>query len=143
MVFSVITGKLVNITILLFAVLASCEILGFNKLADLIKIFAQFGGNLLLSVIVLLIGVWLANLAAQMLAGKCNKILTDFVRVCVIIFTVALAIGNINVGYEIVEIAFTLLLGAICVAAAIAFGFGGREFAAKCLKEWSEKISRQ
>ena len=137
-----IAGKLVYIIILVMAILASCEILAFNRLAELIRDFALFGGNLLLSILVLLIGVWLAKLAEKFLTGKCHKLLIDFVRICVILFTLALAIGNINIGSNITAIAFTLLLGAICVAVAIAFGFGGREFAAKCLKDWTEKLNK-
>ena len=38
---------------------------------------------------------------------------------------------------------FALLLGAICVAAALAFGLGGREFAAKKLEEWDKKLTKK
>ena len=139
---SVILGKITFIAIIILAVLSACEILGFNQLAQLIRTFAAFGGNILLSITVLLIGVWLANVAAGALAGKCEKILISVVRVSVIIFTAAIAIGNLNIGDSIVQIAFTLVLGAVCVAAAIAFGVGGREAAAKFLNEWSEKLRK-
>ena len=39
--------------------------------------------------------------------------------------------------------AFALLLGAFCVAAAIAFGIGGRETAAKLLEVWVEDIRKK
>jgi hypothetical protein len=38
---------------------------------------------------------------------------------------------------EIINLAFGLILGALAVAAAIAFGVGGRHFAANKLAEWS------
>ena len=90
----------------------------------------------------LLIGIWLSNVAADALEGKCEKALVSLVRICVIIFTAAIAIGNLNIGDSIVQIAFTLILGAVCVAVAIAFGVGGRETAAKLLGEWSEKLKK-
>ena len=68
--------------------------------------------------------------------------LISAVRAGVIIFTAAIAIGNLNIGDSIVQIAFTLILGAVCVAAAIAFGVGGREAAAKLLNSWSEKLRK-
>jgi uncharacterized membrane protein YedE/YeeE len=37
---------------------------------------------------------------------------------------------------EIIELAFGLLLGSIAVAAAIAFGVGGRDLAARQLETW-------
>ena len=139
---SAVVGKITFIAIVVLAVLSACEILGFNQLAQLIRTFAAFGGNILLSIGVLLIGIWLSNVAADALEGKCEKALVSLVRICVIIFTAAIAIGNLNIGDSIVQIAFTLILGAVCVAAAIAFGVGGRETAAKLLGEWSEKLKK-
>ena len=139
---SAVVGKLTFAVIIVLAVLSACEILGFNQLAQLIRTFAAFGGNILLSIAVLLIGVWLANVAADALEGKCEKILVTAVRIAVIIFTAAIAIGNLNIGDSIVQIAFTLILGSVCVAAAIAFGVGGREAAAKLLNSWSEKLRK-
>ena len=139
---SAVVGKLTFAVIIVLAVLSACEILGFNQLAQLIRTFAAFGGNILLSIAVLLIGVWLANVAADALEGKCEKILVTAVRIAVIIFTAAIAIGNLNIGDSIVQIAFTLILGAVCVAAAVAFGIGGREAAAKLLNEWSDKLRK-
>ena len=125
------------------AVLASCEILGFDQLAALIRTFAAFGGNVLLSIVVLLIGIWLANFVADAIKGKCNEVVVGGVRVGVIIFTIALAVGNLNIGDSIVYIAFSLILGAVCVAAAVAFGVGGRNAAAKLLESWLEKLNKK
>ena len=125
---------------MVLAVLAACEILGFEQLANLIRTLAAFGGNVLLSIAVLLIGVWLANFAADSLKGKCGAVIVAAVRVGVIVFTVALAIGNMDIGGTIVEIA--LILGAVCVAAAVAFGIGGREVAARLLGDWAEKLKK-
>ena len=140
---SVIVGKLTCITIIAMAVLAACEILEFSQLAELIRNFIRFGGNVLLSIVVLLIGIWLANFAAGAIKGKCNDLVTGAVRFSVIILTSALAVSNLKIGDSIVQIAFALVLGAACVAAAIAFGIGGRETAAAILKSWMDKIEKK
>lgn len=139
---SAVAGKLTFVAIIMLAVLSACEIMGFSQLAQLIRTFAAFGGNILLSIAVLLIGIWLANVAADALAGKCGGMMISAVRICVIIFTAAIAVGNLNIGDSIVQIAFALILGAVCVAGAIAFGIGGREAAAKLLNDWVEKIRK-
>ena len=132
---SIVVGKLVFIAIVLLAVLSACDILGFTQLAQLLRELAAFGGNVLLGVAVLLLGVWLANFAADAIKGKCSDLVVTGVRVGVIVFTVAMAIGTVDIGGRIVEIAFSLILGAICVAAALAFGIGGREVAGKLLSD--------
>ncbi|MBR2365234.1 MAG: mechanosensitive ion channel [Lentisphaeria bacterium] len=139
---SVIAGKLAFLSILLMAILAACDLLGFRQLADLIRVFAAFGGNILLSIAVLLIGIWLASFVASALEGKCGKAVITGVKAAVIIFTVAIAVSNMNIGDRIVEIAFSLILGAACVACAIAFGVGGREAAAKILNDWVDKLKK-
>ena len=40
---------------------------------------------------------------------------------------------------EIITVAFALLFGTIAVAAAVAFGIGGREVAARLIGEWLDK----
>ncbi len=139
---SAIAGKIAFIIIMVSAVLAACDILQFIRLAALIKSFALFGGNLLLSIAVLLIGSWLAKVAGLMLEGKCSGLVIGAARLGIIIFTLALAVSNLQIGNGIVEIAFALILGAVCVAAAVAFGIGGRDAAGKLLNDWAEKLRK-
>jgi hypothetical protein len=44
---------------------------------------------------------------------------------------------------EIITLAFGLLLGAIAVAVAIAFGIGGRALAAETLSGWRRKMEKK
>lgn len=139
---SAIAGKLVHWTLILLTVIAICDIFEFEKLASLLKRFAIFGGNLILSSIVLLAGIKLAGAAVWLIKGKCSPQIEFAVKSAVIIFTVALAISNLDLGGSIMETAFALMLGAFAVAAAIAFGIGGKETAAKLLDQWFEKMKK-
>ena len=47
-----------------------------------------------------------------------------------------MALQQMGVATDIVNLAFGLLLGAIAVAIAIAFGLGGRDVAGDQLREW-------
>ncbi len=138
-----ILGKLTCIATVLLALIAACDILQFIQLAKLLRNFAAFGGHVLISAVVVLIGIWLSRVVTGMMEGKCGRIWITLVRVSVIVFTTALALRNIEIGDTIVETAFALLLGAFCVAAAIAFGLGGRETAAKLLEVWVEDIRKK
>lgn len=141
---STVVGKLTLIAILFFGSIAACELLGFQGLKELIHSFLLFGGNILVAIVVLMVGIFLANLAAGLLRGKSEKhdFLATLVRIAVLIFTGAIALHSINVGGRIVELTFGLLLGAVCVAIALAFGIGGREFAARKLEEWSARLKK-
>ncbi len=142
---SAVVGKICFVAIMLFALMSACELLGFDRLAALVAAFLVFGGNIIVGIIVMMIGIYLANLAADVLKGKSggSEFLAAVTRIAVLIFTGAIALSTLNLNGRIVEIAFALLLGAICVAIAIAFGLGGREFAAKKLEEWDKKLTKK
>ncbi len=139
---SAVAGKIAYVAIVVMAVIAACEVLEFTALANLLHVFVVFGGNLLLSIAVLLIGLWLANFVASVLKGKCPDLAVSGIKAGVILFTVALAVSNMDIGDGVVEIAFAMIIGAIAVAFAIAFGFGGREAAGKLLNDWADKLKK-
>ena len=51
-----------------------------------------------------------------------------------------MALRQMGLANEIINLAFGLLLGAIAVAVALAFGLGGREIAARTLTEWQQRL---
>lgn len=140
---STVVGKLTLIAVMFMAVIAACELLHFQELANLLRDFLHFGGNILVGIVVLLIGIYLANLAANTIRsrGSHPEILALIVRAAVLVFTGAIALSSMEIGSDIVRTAFALLLGSVCVAAALAFGLGGREFAARKLEEWNKRFS--
>lgn len=142
---SAAVGKICFAAIMLFAAMSACQILGFSELAALVSAFLVFGGNIIVGIIVMMIGIYLANFAAGALKGKgeSSEFLATVARIAVLVFTGAIALSTLNLNGRIVEIAFALLLGAICVAIALAFGLGGKEFAAKKLDEWDKKLTKK
>lgn len=138
-------GKLCFIAIMYLSAVIAAELLSFHRLAVLLEDFARFGGNVILAIIVMIIGVFLANVAANAIKdrGSYSNAIALFVRVVVLIFTGAIAIEQMDIGGSIVQTAFTLILGAICFAFILAFGLGGREFAAEKLQEWNRKLKEK
>lgn len=132
---SAATGKCALIAVWVLGIIAACEILNFEQLAKILRNFALFGGNLIVSVIVLMIGIALAQFVNRLVGDKIGRVWSYTVKITVIVFTVALALSNLNIGQAIVETAFAMILGALCLAGALAFGFGGREFAANLLEK--------
>jgi hypothetical protein len=56
-------------------------------------------------------------------------------RIAIIALVSAMALQQIGIASEIVNLAFGLLLGAIAVAIALAFGLGGRDVAAEQVRD--------
>jgi hypothetical protein len=93
--------------------------------------------------IIFAIGLYLANLAATTITATGTAhagFLSLAARIAIIVFAGAIGLQRMGLANEIVNMAFTLLLGAIAVAGALAFGLGGREIAARELDGWIESF---
>jgi len=140
---SALAGTLLLTVIMLFASIEASGLIGFDNLAVLLTRLLEFAGQLALGVVVFAVGLFLANLAASTIRASGNPqagILASVTRAAVIVLAAAIALRQMGIANEIIELAFGLLLGSIAVAAAIAFGLGGRDVAAKQIEEWRTSL---
>lgn len=140
---SEIVGYLVLVGVMLFAVVEAAGLLGFKILADLIAQVMGQAGQAIVAVAIFGAGMWLANLTRNVITGTGMKnaaLLGQVGRIAIIVLVVAMALGQLGVAAEIVNLAFGLTLGAIAVAAALAFGLGSREIAARKLDGWLKSM---
>src|SRR5258705_104650 len=57
-------------------------------------------------------------------------------RYVIVTFVVMIAIGQVEVGGDIVQRTFLIILAGLVLALALAFGLGGKEWAAALLERW-------
>lgn len=129
---SSIVGWVVLFLIMLFAIMMAADLLDFPIVNELISDFTAFVGHVILAVVILGIGLFVAMIAAKAIraTGRAQAGLLALVaQVAILLLATAIALRTLGIANEIVELGFTLVLGAIAVAVAIAFGLGGREFA--------------
>lgn len=141
---SSVVGTITLFVILLFAGTEACQMLGFDAIAELIIQFTIFAGQVVLGLLIFAAGLFLANIVSQRVVEYDNghaKAMAFAARSAILIFSGAMALQQMGLANELISMAFTLLLGALAVAAAIAFGLGGREIAAVQLAEWKEAIT--
>ena len=130
--------------IMLFASIEAASLVGFENAADLLALLLQFAGHFLLGVVFLGFGVFLANLSARgILAGSIPqaRLLALAARVGILLFTTAVGLSLMGIANEIIELAFGIVLGAIAVSFAVAFGLGGRDAAARQIERWQSRMS--
>jgi hypothetical protein len=133
-----VIGYLVLVAIMLVAATEAARQLGFLVLADLITRFMVFAGEVVLGLIILAIGLYLANVAANVIetSGTTQaRLLAVSARVSIIVLAGAMALRQMGVASDIINLAFGLLLGAIAVAAALAVGLGARRVAGHEIEE--------
>ena len=136
---SEIAGYLLLAATMLFATMQALPIMGFDLLAGLISEFLVFASHVLMGLIIFGIGLWLANLATQVVRASQMahaKSLALAARISIVVLAGAMALRQMGLANEIITSGFTILMGAVGVAVALAFGLGGRETAAKALEEF-------
>ncbi len=136
---SQLVGKVIVFFIMLFATVEAANRLGFEQLSQLVAMFIQFGGQVLLGTAIIGVGFWLSNVACdaiQRVGGSNAGMLAGIARFAILGLVLAMGLRAMGLADDIVNLAFGLTLGAIAVAIALSFGLGGREAAGKQMEHW-------
>lgn len=143
---SEIVGIIVLVGIMLFATLAAVNILNIPALTALVSGIVVVLGRILSGLVVFAVGLYLANLAFNIITSSGDRqarILGQIARIAIIALVSAMALQQIGVASDIVNLAFGLLLGAIAVAIALSFGLGTRDIARTQVQEWLDSFKRK
>lgn len=139
-------GRVALFFVMLFATVEAASLLGFAGINALLQQFIDFGADVLLGLVILGVGWWLADLAARAVerANPQGRGLSRIVRFAILGLVTAMGLRAMGVADDIVNLAFGLVLGAIAVAVALAFGLGGRDAAGKIANRWADEyVSRR
>jgi hypothetical protein len=143
---SEIVGIVALVGILLLAAVAATNVLGIPALTAIVGGILVLLGQVIVGLAIFAVGLYLANLAFNIIASSGTsqaKILAQTARIAILALVIAMALQQIGIAPNIINLAFGLLLGAISVAIALAFGLGGRDVAADQLREWLSSFKRR
>jgi len=136
-------NRLVVFFAMLFATVEAAHRLDFSQVVEVLTIFIQFGGDVLLGVAILLVGFWLANLAYQSILRASENAavgVANIARFAILGLVLAMGLSAMGIADDIVNMAFAFVFGAVAIAIALSFGLGGREAAGKQLDCWLSKL---
>ena len=137
---SKVVGGIAMTALLLLAGIEALHRLGGDSTAALVIQVTELGGKVIFGTVIIVVGFVLARILAGLVGASTER--TSYAEVIVKYAIIALftAIGLTFMGLadQIVMLAFGLILGSAAVATAIAFGLGGRDYAARMLEEWHE-----
>ena len=140
---SEIAGFVAFVGIILFATVSATQIMELEALTLIVNVVILIGGRVLYGLVVLAIGLYLANLAFNLITssgGSQAKLLGQLARIGIIVLVSAMALQQMGIAPSIVNLAFGLFMGAMAVAIALAFGLGGRDIASAQIQEWLEQF---
>lgn len=140
---SEIVGIIARVGIILFAIVTAVDILNLTALTAIMQGIIVVFGSVLAGLLVLAIGLYFANLAFNLIitSGISQaRFLAQTARITIITFVSAMALQQIGIAPDIVNLAFGLSLGAISVSIALAIGLGSREIAGELVRKWLKEL---
>ncbi len=139
---SKVVGTIVNVIVVLFFVVEGLNVLKLQVLTNIGSVIIGYMPVALSALIILFAAFFAASVAEKALKNAGYK--TYAVVAKVAIFTIAgfMILSQLGIAAEIVNTAFKLILAAVAIAVALAFGLGGKEFAADKLKKLDDTMSK-
>jgi Conserved TM helix len=134
---SQIAGIVTLVGIVLFGVVTATEVLGLPALTAMMNSVLAVSLRVLVGIAIFAVGLYLANLAFKLITlsgGRQSNLLGQTARICILAFVAAMSLQQMGIASSIVNLAFGLLLGAVAVAIALAFGLGGRDVAGEKIR---------
>lgn len=139
---SKVVARLALVAIMLFSAVEAARLLAFAAIAVMLAEILELAGHVLFGGVIIAIGVITANFLAALIDRSTNGadgFASDIVKWATIALATAMGLRFMGIADEIVILAFGLILGSAAVAAALAFGIGGRDAAARLLEKWTKK----
>lgn len=135
-------GMLVKVVIITLFALESLEVLQLQALTRIGAAIVAYLPNMLAAC--LLLGVAMVGDAAATKALASNGLgrYAPLAKTGIWVLAAFMVLTQLNIAQEIVQGGFMLVLAAVCVAFALAFGLGGREAARRMLGKWTEEVPR-
>lgn len=135
------TGLMIAITI--FGAIEALRLLNFVTAAAILTAVLELGGRVVFGAAIILAGALIARSLGDIVArtaGESGGLAAMLTRAATLALSIAMGLRFMGLAPEIVTLAFGLTLGSIAVAAALAFGLGGRSGAARVVDDWIERL---
>ena len=126
--------------IVMMGLTAAMRVLGVEELTGVFNSLLEVGGRVVLGAIIIGAGLFIANFVSRIVTQTSGDLAGRIIKYATMVIVTFMGLSQMNLGDGIVETAFSYSLMAAAAAAgiggAIAFGLGGREWAAKKLIQW-------
>ena len=138
-----IFGVLVYWLVILAALIIAFNGLGLTYVTDLLQMVILFMPKVIVALLILAFGAYFARFVGDAVVTYCRNVgvqdsalLGRLAQYAIVAFVVLIALDQVNVGGEIIRESFLVILAGVVFALALAFGLGGKDWAAGRLERW-------
>ena len=135
---------------LLITFMVAINAIGLTIAAELLNKVVLYIPNVIAAIFILILGMFISTLLKNIVqtaatnAGVSQvKFLSKVVEVIVMLFAVFVALEQLNIGIRITELTLSIVLGAVGLGLALAFGLGCKEIAGRYVGDLIEKLKKK
>lgn len=136
-------GILVNTVVVIFFAVEGVNVLGLYVLTNIGSVIIDYMPAALSAALILVICIFAGSMAEKALRKNGLATYAVVAKCAILVVGVFMVLSQLGIAEEIVNAAFKLILAAVAVAFAIAFGVGGKEFASNTLKKLEDNMEKK
>ncbi|MFH0856169.1 MAG: hypothetical protein V1869_06675 [Candidatus Omnitrophota bacterium] len=148
--FSELAGVICYWLALLVTFMVAINSVGLTVAADLLNKVVLYIPHVIAAVFILILGMFTATILRNIVLTAANnaglnqgKLLAKVVEVIIIIFSIFVALEQLNIGILVTQMTLSVILGSLGLGLALAFGLGCKDIAGKFVADFIEKLKKK
>jgi hypothetical protein len=138
-----ILGRLVFWFVFIIAIVMATDALGIRQVSAVFSQLIAYIPNIIAAILILILASLLANFVAGLVRGATGMdVLGTVAQVAIIVYAVFAALTQLGIAVQLTAPTFLIVLGAVALAAAIAFGFGAQGVARDIVERAYERSAQ-
>ena len=140
-------GEIVKWFFIVLSLMASSEILGLIQFSQFLEKVIGYFPNIFISALIFVVAVFLSDFSQKIVVGTLkeekitySRFLGRMIRWAIWLFAILAILYQLQITPSLILTIFIGMVATISIALGIAFGLGGKDLAAKILKELEEKF---
>jgi len=135
-----VLGTLVFWLVFIIAITMAADALGIRQVSEVLGQLIAYIPSIIAAILILVLAALLANFLASIVRGATGSdLLANVARYAIIVYAAFAAITELGIAVQLTAPTFLIILGAVALAAAIAFGFGAQGVARDIVEKAYER----
>jgi small-conductance mechanosensitive channel len=135
-----VLGRLVFWFVFIIAITMAADALGIEQVSQVLSQLIAYIPSIIAAILILVLAALLANFLASIVRGATGSdLLANVARYAIMVYAVFAAITELGIAVQLTAPTFLIILGAVALAAAIAFGFGAQGVARDIVEKAYER----
>jgi hypothetical protein len=141
-----IISQVIYWLVILLFVITCANSLGMTEVATLLRELASYLPHIIVAILVVIFGTLFARFINRLVFAWLHSIkfeqaliISTSAEYCIQILAIFIGLEQLGIGMQLIHALFIIVFGAVFLALAIAFGLGGKDWAAKVIEQADQK----